>query len=81
MSDSIVYMRVPQSIIELADATVAAKLYSNRAEVLREMLRNGVKNLIFNGCGGFCMDTKKMVDCCHDDQCKYCNRCEVFGPR
>lgn len=77
MSDSIVYMRVPQPIIELADATVAAKLYSNRAEVLREMLRNGVKNLIFNGCGGFCMDLKKVTGTCHDDACKCREQCKA----
>lgn len=79
MSDErIITIRLPEAILELVDAAVEARLYRNRTEVLREAIRNGINHLMHAGCGGFCMDLKRIVDCCHDDQCKYCNRCEVF---
>ena len=77
-SDKIVYMRVPQPILEIVDTTVDIGLYANRAEVLRELLRNGMKSLLYNDRGGFCQDLKKMVDCCHDDECKYHTVCKTF---
>ncbi|MBU4266135.1 MAG: ribbon-helix-helix domain-containing protein [Candidatus Altiarchaeota archaeon] len=82
MSDEpIISIRLPEAILELVDATVKARLYKNRTEVLREIIRNGVNQLMYRGRGGFCHDLGKMVDCCHDEQCKYCNGCEVFDQR
>jgi hypothetical protein len=78
-SDRIVYMRVPQPILEVVDTTVAIGLYANRAEVLRELLRNGMKSLLYHDRGGFCQDLKKMVDCCHDDHCKYHKNCKIYS--
>lgn len=78
MDDKIVYMRVPTPILDVVDQTVSAGLYSNRAEVLRELLRNGMKNLLFHQRGGFCMDLKRIVDSCHDDVCKYHNDCKIY---
>lgn len=46
MSDQIIYIRLPQQIIEIVDAAVSAKLYKDRAEALRECIRNGVKGLL-----------------------------------
>lgn len=79
MVDKIIYMRVPQPILEVVDTTVAVGLYANRAEVLRELLRNGMKSLLYNDRGGFCQDLRKMVDYCHDDQCKYHQNCKIFS--
>ncbi len=78
MTDQIVYMRVPRPILKVVDATVDVGLYSNRAEVLRELLRNGMKSLLYHDRGGFCQDLKKMVDCCHDDECKYHKNCKIY---
>lgn len=72
-------MRVPQPILDIVDSTVDVGLYSNRAEVLRELLRNGMKSLLYHNHGGFCMDLKKMVDCCNDDDCKYHADCKIYG--
>lgn len=77
-SDKIVYMRVPRAILEVVDTTVDVGLYANRAEVLRELLRNGMKSLLFHDRGGFCQDLKKVVDCCHDNQCRYHTRCKIY---
>ena len=76
--DKIVYMRVPQAIIEVVDGTVGAGLYSNRAEVLRELLRSGMKNLLYHDRGGYCHDLHRIVDCCHDDECKYHQECKTY---
>lgn len=78
-SDRIVYMRVPKPILEVVDTTVAIGLYTNRAEVLRELLRNGMKSLLYQDRGGFCQDLKKIVDCCHDDQCKFYRNCKIYS--
>lgn len=78
-TDKIVYMRVPQPILDVVDSTVEVGLYSNRAEVLRELLRNGMKSLLFHERGGYCRDLKKMVDCCKDDQCEYSADCKTYG--
>jgi metal-responsive CopG/Arc/MetJ family transcriptional regulator len=78
-SDRIVYMRVPQPILEVVDTTVAIGLYANRAEVLRELLRNGMKSLLYHERGGFCQDLKNMVDCCHDEQCKFHENCKIYS--
>jgi hypothetical protein len=77
-ADKIVYMRVPQPILEVVDSMVDVRLYSNRAEVLRELLRSGMKSIIYHDRGGYCLDLKKMVDCCHDDECKYHKNCKQF---
>lgn len=77
-ADRIIYMRVPQPIIDVVDGTVAAGLYSNRAEVLRELLRAGMKSILYHDRGGWCHDLKKIVDCCHDDKCKYHGNCKIY---
>uniref|UniRef100_A0A6M3KBG4 Uncharacterized protein n=1 Tax=viral metagenome TaxID=1070528 RepID=A0A6M3KBG4_9ZZZZ len=77
-TDKIVYMRIPQPILDIVDDTVEVGLYSNRAEVLRELLRNGMKSLLYHDRGGYCIDLKKMVDCCHDDECKYHKDCKIY---
>lgn len=77
-SDKVVSLRVPQSILEIVDTMVDVRLYSNRAEVLREILRAGMKSIVYHGNGGFCQDLRQMVDCCHDDQCKYHKNCKIY---
>jgi len=78
MSDQIVYVRLPGAVIEIVDTAVSAGLYKDRTEVLRELVRNGMKNLLYHDRGGYCMDLKQMVDCCHDDQCKYHETCKIY---
>ncbi len=78
MVDKIIYMRVPQSMIEIIDTTVEVGLYNNRAEVMRELLRNGMNTLLYRDRGGFCIDLKKIVDCCHDDLCRHHKACKIF---
>jgi len=77
-ADKIVYMRVPQPILDVVDSMVSVRLYSNRAEVLRELLRNGMKSLVYHECGGYCQDLRQMVDCCHDDKCKHHKSCKIY---
>lgn len=77
MTDQIVYIRLPRAIIEITDATVSAGLYKDRTEVLREIIRNGMKSLLYHG-GGYCIDLKKMVDCCHDDMCAHHRECIAY---
>lgn len=78
MSDQIVYVRLPDAVIEIVDTAVSAGLYKDRTEVLRELVRNGMKNLLYHDNGGFCIDLKKMVDCCRDDKCQYHERCKIY---
>lgn len=78
MSDQIVYVRLPDAVIEIVDTAVSAGLYKDRTEVLRELVRNGMKNLLYHDNGGFCIDLKKMVDCCHDAKCQYHERCKIY---
>lgn len=72
-NDKVVYMRVPQPILDVVDTTVSEGMYSNRAEVLRELLRNGMKMFVT----GYCIDLKKFVDCCNDDECEYFDDCSI----
>jgi len=81
MSDQIVYVRLPDAVIEIVDTAVSAGLYKDRTEVLRELVRNGMKNLLYHDNGGFCIDLKKMVDCCHDDKCQYHKKCKMYSER
>lgn len=78
-SDKVVSLRVPQPILEIVDTMVDVRLYSNRAEVLREILRAGMKSIVYHDRGGFCQDLKSIVDCCHDDQCKYHQNCKIYS--
>lgn len=78
MSDQIVYVRLPGAVIEIVDTAVSAGLYKDRTEVLRELVRNGMKNLLYHDRGGYCIDLKKMVDCCHDDVCKHHEKCKIY---
>jgi len=78
MSDQIVYVRLPDAVIEIVDTAVSAGLYKDRTEVLRELVRNGMKNLLYHDNGGFCIDLKKMVDCCHDAKCQYYVKCRIY---
>ena len=73
-----IYIRVPTAIIDIADVTVKTGLYQNRTEVLRELMRRGMRSLLYNGRGGFCIDLKKMVDCCHDDECHHRETCRMY---
>ena len=80
MSDErVISIRLPEAILELVDATVEARLYKSRTEVLREVIRNGVNHLMYNGCGGFCFNLKQMVDCCHDKQCSHYDKCRIYS--
>ncbi len=81
MTDQIIYVRLPAAVIETADAAVSAGLYKDRTEILRELVRNGMKNLLYHKSGengGFCIDLKKIVNCCHDTRCKYHIRCKTY---
>lgn len=79
MSDErIISIRLPEAVLTLIDATVEAGLYKNRTEVLREAIRSGMNTLLYRGCGGFCLDLRKIVDCCHDDKCKYNQKCKIY---
>jgi len=77
MSDQIVYVRLPGAVIEIVDTAVSAGLYKDRTEVLRELVRNGIKGVLYKNKGGFCIDLKKIVDCCHDDKCKHHDICKI----
>jgi len=81
MSDQIVYVRLPDAVIEIVDTAVSAGLYKDRTEVLRELVRNGMKNLLYHDNGGFCIDLKKIVDCCHNDKCQYYEKCKMYSER
>ncbi len=80
-NEPIISIRLPEAILDLVDATVEAKLYKNRTEVLRELIRTGVNPLMYKECGGLCQDLKKMVDYCRNNQCKYYNGCSLFDQR
>jgi len=78
MSDQIVYVRLPDAVIEIVDAAVSSKLYKDRTEVLRELVRNGMKSLLYHDNSGFCIDLKQIVTCCHDNQCKHHEKCKIY---